>query len=97
MPDRLELGPRLRAIAELMPLGCRTLADIGTDHGYIPVSLLLEGRLDEVVGELTDEMELAAAELRFDTIDNLPWAKGFCDIIVTAAGQSKYFVNIIIL
>lgn len=49
MPDRLELGPRLRAIAELVPLGCRTLADIGTDHGYIPVSLLLEGRLDRAI------------------------------------------------
>lgn len=49
MPDRLELGPRLRAIAELVPLCCRTLADIGTDHGYIPVSLLLEGRLDRAI------------------------------------------------
>lgn len=49
MPDRLELGPRLRAIAALVPLGCRTLADIGTDHGYIPVSLLLEGRLDRAI------------------------------------------------
>ena len=49
VPDRLELGPRLRAIAALVPLGCRTLADIGTDHGYIPVSLLLEGRLDRAI------------------------------------------------
>ena len=49
VPDRLELGPRLRAIAELVPLGCRTLADIGTDHGYIPVSLLLEERLDRAI------------------------------------------------
>ena len=49
VPARLELGPRLRAIAELVPLGCRTLADIGTDHGYIPVSLLLEGRLDRAI------------------------------------------------
>ena len=49
VPDRLELGPRLRAIAELVPLCCRTLADIGTDHGYIPVSLLLEGRLDRAI------------------------------------------------
>lgn len=49
VPDRLELGPRLRAIAALVPLCCRTLADIGTDHGYIPVSLLLEGRLDRAI------------------------------------------------
>lgn len=38
------LQPRLRAIAELVPAGS-LLADIGTDHGYIPVSLLLEGRI----------------------------------------------------
>lgn len=49
MPDRLELGPRLGAIAGLVPDCCRTLADIGTDHGYIPVSLLLEGRLDRAI------------------------------------------------
>lgn len=43
------LGPRLRAIAALVPEGCRCLADIGTDHGYIPVSLLLEGRIGRAV------------------------------------------------
>ena len=38
------LQPRLRAIADLVPPG-GVLADIGTDHGYIPVSLLLSGRI----------------------------------------------------
>lgn len=42
MADKLVLGPRLRAIAALVPDGCGCLADIGTDHGYIPVSLLLD-------------------------------------------------------
>ena len=49
MPEKLELGPRLRAIADLVPPDCRCLADIGTDHGYIPVSLLLEGRVKRAV------------------------------------------------
>ena len=49
MPGKLMLGPRLRAIGELVPAECRRLADIGTDHGYLPVSLLLEGRLDGAV------------------------------------------------
>ena len=49
MADKLELGPRLRAIAALAPEGCGCLADIGTDHGYIPVSLLLEGRIRRAV------------------------------------------------
>lgn len=42
------LQPRLRAIADLVPDGS-LLADIGTDHGYIPVSLLLEGRIRHAV------------------------------------------------
>lgn len=49
MPDKLALGPRLRALSELVPADCRRLADIGTDHGYLPVSLLLEERLDWAV------------------------------------------------
>ena len=31
---KLELSPRLEAIAGLVPEGCGCLADIGTDHGY---------------------------------------------------------------
>lgn len=47
--ETLELGPRLRAIADLVPTGCRCLADVGTDHGYIPAALLLEGRVERAV------------------------------------------------
>ena len=49
MTNKLELGPRLRAIAALVPEDCACLADIGTDHGYIPVSLLLEGKIQRAV------------------------------------------------
>lgn len=44
MGAALALQPRLHAIADLVPDGAR-LADIGTDHGFIPVSLLLEDRI----------------------------------------------------
>lgn len=47
--EALELGPRLRAIASLVPEDCQVLADIGTDHGYIPAALLLEGRIRRAV------------------------------------------------
>ncbi len=45
MGGALTLQPRLRAIADLVPDGAR-LADIGTDHGFIPVSLLLDDRIE---------------------------------------------------
>ena len=44
LEQKLILQPRLRMIADLVPAGSR-LADIGTDHGYIPVALLLEGKI----------------------------------------------------
>lgn len=47
--ETLELGPRLRAIADLVPPACRCLADIGTDHGYIPARLLLDGRIRRAI------------------------------------------------
>ncbi len=38
----LNLNPRLRKIAELVPPN-RCTADIGTDHGYIPIELVNKG------------------------------------------------------
>lgn len=38
----MDLSPRLRAIAEQVPAGAK-FADIGTDHGYLPVWLLMSG------------------------------------------------------
>ena len=45
---RLELSPRLAAIAEQVPQGAR-LADVGTDHAYLPAWLLLAGRISGAV------------------------------------------------
>ena len=41
----LQLQPRLHCIAACVPQGAR-LADIGTDHGYLPVWLLQNGKID---------------------------------------------------
>lgn len=41
---QLALQPRLHLLARLVPEGCR-LTDVGTDHGYLPVALLQQGRI----------------------------------------------------
>ncbi len=43
-----ELSERLRAVADLVDDGM-AVADIGTDHGYIPIALVQEGRCPEAV------------------------------------------------
>ena len=54
----MELTPRLQAIAEQVPQGAR-FADVGTDHGYLPVWLLRSGRIDSAI----------AADLREGPLD----------------------------
>ncbi|WP_298035009.1 class I SAM-dependent methyltransferase [uncultured Dysosmobacter sp.] len=44
MPKRFELPPRLALIASWVPPGTK-LADVGTDHAYLPVWLSLRGRV----------------------------------------------------
>lgn len=63
MTERPNMYPRLRAIAALAPEGCPCLADIGTDHGYIPVSLLLEGRVKRAVASDIGAMPLDRARV----------------------------------
>ncbi|MBR2132274.1 MAG: SAM-dependent methyltransferase [Oscillospiraceae bacterium] len=48
METELVLQPRLRAIADLVPNGAK-LVDVGTDHGFIPVRLLLEERISSAI------------------------------------------------
>lgn len=44
----LQLQPRLALLAQLVSQGAR-LADIGTDHGYLPVWLLQQGRIRSAI------------------------------------------------
>ena len=48
MPRQLELSPRLQQIADWVPQGAR-LCDVGTDHGYLPVWLVLQERVSSVI------------------------------------------------
>ncbi len=50
-PKEIQLSERLQTIASHVATG-ETVADIGTDHGYIPISLLSKGITSRVI--LTD-------------------------------------------
>ena len=66
MRSRLELSPRLAMAASMVPDGAR-LADVGTDHAYLPAALLLAGRIPSAIasdlrrGPLERAKETAAA------------------------------------
>ena len=73
MEKRLQLQPRLRLLADMVPQGCR-LADIGTDHGYLPVWLLQRGRIQSAIAADIGSEPLAharrtAAEYGVENID----------------------------
>ncbi len=44
----MQLSERMRMIADMVPEGV-ILADIGTDHGYIPVALVSEGHIPSAI------------------------------------------------
>lgn len=48
MNKMIELSPRLRMVADMVPAGAR-LADVGTDHAYLPAALLLEKKIPAAV------------------------------------------------
>ncbi|MCR3921262.1 MAG: class I SAM-dependent methyltransferase [Firmicutes bacterium] len=57
----MKLTPRLQAIAELIPQGS-VVADIGTDHAYLPVYLLLEQIIQKAVATDINQAPLEQAQ-----------------------------------
>ncbi len=58
----LELTPRLQAVADLVPLHA-ALADIGTDHAYLPAWLLGRGRVRRAIAADINQGPLDRAKL----------------------------------
>ncbi len=56
----MELSKRLRAVAELVTSG-RRVADIGTDHAYVPIWLVLNGRIPSAIAMDVNEGPLQRA------------------------------------
>ena len=102
----LKLQPRLLCIAEAVPSGAR-LADIGTDHAYLPVWLLREGRIPYAIasdinrGPLeharrTAEVYGVAARMDFRLCAGLDRiAPGEADTVVVAGMGGETIVSIL--
>ena len=74
---RLPVSARLECCAGLVPQGARA-ADIGADHGYLGISLLLHGRAEFVhASELREQPLRRAMEnaLRFGVADRMRFSR----------------------
>jgi len=60
MNNELMLTPRLKAAADMVGVS-PCVADVGTDHGYIPVYLALTGRAERIVASDINEAPLESA------------------------------------
>lgn len=92
----MELTPRLKKIASLVPSGTHTVADIGTDHAYLPVYCILNGIADSAVAMDVNSGPLARAREsaeKFNLSDKITLRlsdgineleKGEADVIVIA-------------
>lgn len=56
-----KMTPRLRMVVELLP-SCRSVADIGTDHGYLPIYLVNKGICEKAIAADVNEGPLSAAQ-----------------------------------
>ena len=60
----LRIGERLQTVVSMVP-ACHTMADIGTDHGYIPACLVLSGQcLRVIASDIAEGPCQAATETR---------------------------------
>lgn len=74
-----ELSPRLQSVADLVPQGAR-FADVGTDHAYLPVWLILNGTVHQAIASDLREGPLENARQtaeRFGVSDRLSFR--LCD------------------
>jgi len=67
-PHDHRLSPRLQAVARLVP-ACRRVLDIGTDHAWLPIELVREGRCQEALAVDIGPGPLAIAERNIRAAD----------------------------
>ena len=95
--DHIRLSPRLQMVADFVP-PCACVADIGTDHGYLPVWLLQNGIAEAAIaadihaGPLANARQSADAydlteRFRFALADGLQFPDAQDADVITIAGM----------
>ena len=95
--DFIRLSPRLQMVADFVP-PCVCAADIGTDHGYLPVWLLQNGVMQTAIaadihaGPLANARQSADAydltdRFRFVQADGLKFPDAQAADVITIAGM----------
>ena len=95
--DHIRLSPRLQMVADFVP-PCTCVADIGTDHGYLPVWLLQNGIAETAIaadihaGPLANARQSAHAydlteRFRFVLADGLQFPDAKDADVITVAGM----------
>ena len=104
--ESLNLTPRLQAIADRVPQGAR-LADVGTDHGHLPLWLLTQGRLEAAIASDIRQGPLAHAQenakfheltdrVRFVLAPGLEGVRADeCDVVTVAGMGGETMISIL--
>ncbi len=102
----MQLDTRLRAAADMVPRGAR-LADIGSDHAYLPIALSLEGKIKCALASDINEGPVMSAvaniaknglsdKIKAIRADGLDKARDFSPDCITILGMGgELIVNII--
>ena len=88
------LSPRLQSIANEVPRGA-LVADVGTDHAYLPVWLLLEGKISSAVGADLRKGPLERAKLtamRYGVSDRI--SLRLCDGLSAISPEEVEYITI---
>ena len=100
------LDTRLRAAADMVPDGAR-LADIGSDHAYLPIALCLEGKIEYALASDINEGPVASARANISKnglsgnieairADGLDKARDFAPDCITVLGMGGELIVTII-
>lgn len=104
--EKIHLSARMAAVAGFVPKGAH-LADVGTDHGYVPLWLLQEGRISTAIasdlreGPLQRAVASAKAAGLSDRVEFLlcdglsPTWEGRCDTVIIAGMGGETIVEIL--